>query len=124
MRVVPVLKELLGLVFPLRLGRLNYLWRALLMQYATVLSLADAISAVGPEQLKAVGLLLLVLLYLTLFVYMPRMHDAGMRRIWVFLTLVPVVSYVVGIFLLFKASDAGIGSWRNEAEGEVPPVEQ
>lgn len=110
-----MVRELIAIPFPTRIGRLSYLIRAFPLQIWQ-LHLLDEMES-NQDLLRPVILSLLLLVYLTLFVNMPRMYDAGMRKIWVFLTLVPFVSYVVGIFLLFKSSDAGIGRRRVGEEG-------
>ena len=99
-------KKLFAIPFPERLGRLNFLWREVGLSYWLIMRLLSFEDGIGTDDfLPSVLFLAAGLLYLMVFVRMPRTYDAGLRPIWVLLTLVPFVSYVFGVFLLFKRSE-------------------
>ncbi|MGV3533326.1 MAG: DUF805 domain-containing protein [Chthoniobacteraceae bacterium] len=95
-------------LFPIRIGRVSYLIRYVLLLVAAVvasimLEMAPfASSAVRiPMSAGAVVLLIFTLLCLFRAILFPRLRDVGWNTAWALLVLVPIVNVLFVVALLF-----------------------
>jgi uncharacterized membrane protein YhaH (DUF805 family) len=89
--------------FPRRLGRGAYFVRSCVFSLV-IWGLLGASFPQSESNLIAGILWLLVSIYCTFWVILPRMRDISMRPIWLLLLLVPVVDGLFGLVLLFRRS--------------------
>jgi len=95
------------LLFPYEISRTSYFFRALLNSLiCTLIKYEFPIhgSALRAFVTMIVGLALLV--YVIFFIVRPRCNDIGIHWTWSFLTLVPYLNLLFGLYLLFWPSKA------------------
>lgn len=108
------MNDVLNFIFPAKLRRLNYVIRILLslgMTYS-VLSpeeIKTAVDGIDQLQLETTKVLaiLFILLYQAVYIFVPRMTDAGLRRWLVILIAVPYVSFILTCLLAFLPTRLG-----------------
>ena len=87
-------------IFPRRLHRLGYFIRLMLSNGVTYF-LYSCSTTLSP-QLFWISIIAL-LIYVFLFIGLPRVRDLGMSGWWLFVFLVPLVNIWLGLILLFRA---------------------
>jgi hypothetical protein len=101
-------------IFPHRLGRLNFLVRVVPLQILAMRwmlelddSYAKAPAWMLPSCIAAMG-------YIIWFVMLPRVRDCGLSPWVTILGVIPVVSSLFGLALIFKAPVTPLQEWSKE----------
>jgi uncharacterized membrane protein YhaH (DUF805 family) len=103
-QVAAIMNVLIEFIFPRRLHRLGYFIRLLLSNVVTYF-LYSCSTTMSPQLfLISVGALLV---YVFLFIGLPRIRDLGMSGWWLLVFFVPVVNIWLGLILLFRAPSYG-----------------
>ena len=92
-------------IFPRRLHRLGYFIRLMLSNVVTYF--LYSLSTTMSPQLLWISVIAL-LIYVFLFIGLPRVRDLGMSGWWLLVFLIPVVNIWLGLILLFRAPSYGI----------------
>jgi uncharacterized membrane protein YhaH (DUF805 family) len=95
--------EVVAFFFPGRLGRGAYFVRYCIFS-PLIWGLMGSSFPMSEPNVIGTTLLLLVCIYFTFWVVLPRMRDISMRAYWLILVLVPVVGGLFGLVLLFRQS--------------------
>ncbi len=90
----------LDLMFPCRLHRLAYFLRGVALDMVTAILYASS-STYNPRIWWPSVIALSI--YGLFFIILPRIRDTGMSGWWLLVTFIPVVDFVFGIILLFRA---------------------
>lgn len=99
------LKRFLKMLFPYRIGRLEHLFRALILQSMIAVSSVWIRGSDRDAHLFSVVGCVLLVLYFVGFCLMPRIRDCGLS-VWTgLLILVPGIGNLFGLAVLFKASE-------------------
>jgi uncharacterized membrane protein YhaH (DUF805 family) len=91
-------------IFPHRLGRLNFVVRLLPLEIPVMIWTEELLDAHSKSPSWMLPSLIAVMAYMIWFVMLPRVRDCGLSVWTVLLGLIPVVSGLFGLALLFKAS--------------------
>ena len=96
-------------VFPKRIGRLEYLtWQIVLVAlYAVLMPMIKSSTSPSPVWLAEFTVLLVSLVIFIVWVIPSRMRDLGWPRRMPLLIFVPLVNFVVGLWLLFAEGTQG-----------------
>jgi len=114
---------MLDLFFPYRLRRLGYFLRTIPLNILFLGGLVRVDHSTPPsleDNLFRIGTVLLAI-YGVFFVYLPRVRDCGLPPWSLILALIPYVSSLYGILLLFKRSRLSFFD-RPPAEATLEPI--
>lgn len=94
---------MLSLIFPTLLGRLSYFVRLVLLNGISWFAIME-LSTTSEVKWADWGFLALLTLYGVVFVFLPRVRDCGMSGWSLLFSIVPGVSSLYGMILLFAPS--------------------
>ena len=93
------------MIFPSRLGRIQYSARLLVCIAAVVLIFYNR----GLTDPLANAAMLVAWNYIAFFVVLPRARECGLPFLWAFLALVPLFFPFLAIALMFRPAHYGFG---------------
>ena len=96
-----MLQGMASWIFPTRLHRFSYLIRNTLVVLIG-LSFLEGGTGDGADP-ESLWIGVPIFLYWLVFVFVPRLRDAGLSYWWVLLALVPLIDVLASVLLLFKA---------------------
>ena len=102
-------------IFPRRLHRLDYFIRLMLSNVVTYF--LYSCSTTTSPQLFWISVVAL-LIYVFVFIVLPRVRDLGMNGWWLLAFLVPLVNIWLGLILLFRAPSYGCLLYTSDAADE------
>src|SRR5262245_18518893 len=121
------LRPIVEFIFPKRIHRLSFLvrfvatnllgsWLILALSSRHLISPKPVMTMPFEENWYCYVALFAFVIYMLLFVVLPRVRDTGMSVLWVLLSLFPVVNIFLYLFLIFRAPDYDFESSSNAAE--------
>lgn len=95
------MRIVLDFLFPKYLARLSYFVRAVLCEGVLLYLYQDP----WGETPSGIVALLAGLLYMSVFILLPRIRDIGMSAWWMVLAFIPYVSSFLSVALLFRRTN-------------------
>jgi hypothetical protein len=108
--------EVVAFFFPRRLGRGAYFVRYCALSLL-IWGLIGACFPISESDGIGATLLLLVCIYFTFWVVLPRMRDLSIRPFWLILLLVPFVDALFGLILMFRRTVITFPDSTDQPEG-------